>query len=120
MLLRVLAMRADQNVYVQQYYRDSIASTSTEDDLRSIPGWTPEPLNVFNGRGVCVRLPLWPLANAARNASSITCRSEHRRSREIFFAFCKSESSIVIVVLIKHQSIMIRHHDIKIVMAIAL
>src|SRR6516162_11461772 len=107
MLLGVLAMRAHQNVYVQQNHRDSIASRSAEDELRSIPGWTPEPLKVFNGCGTCARLPLWLLANAARSASSMTCRSEHRRSREIFFAFCKSESSMVIVVLMKAS----KHND---------
>ena len=60
------------------------------------------PLNVFSGRGGPDRLGLRSLAKAARNASSITVRNEHRRSCEIFFAFCKSESSIEILVLMHH------------------
>src|SRR6516162_6213688 len=106
MLLSVLTMRAHQNVYVQQNHRDSIASRSAEDALRSIPGWTPEPLKVFKRFGASACRVLWPLASATRSESSITSRSEHRRWREIFFAFCKSESSMVIVVLIIHQSIL--------------
>jgi hypothetical protein len=70
------------------------------------------PLNVFSGRGASDRILLRSLAKAARNASSITVRSEHRRSCEIFFAFCKSESSIEIVVLM-HQTISRLHHDAK-------
>jgi len=67
-------------------------------------------LNVFNDRGAPDRFLLRSLAKAARNASSITVRKEHRRSCEIFFAFCKSESSIEIVVLM-HQNISRQHHD---------
>ena len=60
------------------------------------------PLNVFSDRGAPAELLLRSLAKAARNASSITVRNEHRRSCEIFFAFCKSESSIEILVLMHH------------------
>jgi hypothetical protein len=42
----------------------------------------------------------------------MTVRNEHRRSCEILFAFCKSESSMEIVVLM-HQSMSILHHDAK-------
>jgi hypothetical protein len=104
-LISVFAMGSDENINVQQNHRDSIASSSAGDELRSIPGWIPEPLNVFNGRCELDRIVFRSLAKAARSASSITWRSEQRRSCEIFFAFCKSESSIEIVVLM-HQSIL--------------
>ena len=37
-MVRVSAMRRHQNIHVQQNHRDSIASRSADDELRSIPG----------------------------------------------------------------------------------
>jgi hypothetical protein len=37
-LIGVRAMRADQNINVQENHRDSIASRSAAEELKSIPG----------------------------------------------------------------------------------
>lgn len=38
MLIGIHAVRADQNVHIQENHRDSIASTRAAEELRSIPG----------------------------------------------------------------------------------
>jgi hypothetical protein len=37
-ILGVFAMCCDQDIHVEENHRDSIASKSAEDELRSIPG----------------------------------------------------------------------------------
>jgi hypothetical protein len=87
-----------------------MTSNNSEEDVKTTPGWMPEPRKVLNGRLASFSRALRRAAKANRKASSITSLKEQFRSRETSLARWRRASRIEIVVLM-HQSILHSHHD---------
>jgi len=111
MSLRLLTMRIQQHIHVEEDHRVSIRSIRPAELSRSTPGNTPRPRKV--GRRVGSPTGLAAVAAIVRwRPSSTSALSVQRRSRANFFA-CRSNSVWMATVVRMHQSMTAMHHDVN-------